>query len=163
MRDKHGGNTAIASTVRCMVCEISECYKDPARFSTPVQLSPRLFTSGHCEMVHVPGKWPDYASHRRRSAWQEQGGRHLASHDSESTAVAAPLVSWEKRSIHHVPEDCPTVPKHASIPHICDISNGSPCTLSYHLRNSMPNPNKYSVTATKPYFVGLPCWYASFH
>jgi hypothetical protein len=37
----------------------------------------------------------DYASHRRNSAWQEHGGRHSASHDSESTEVAASLLSWE--------------------------------------------------------------------
>jgi hypothetical protein len=66
-----------------MVCGIFERYKDPASFSTPVQLSPRPFTSGHCEMVgDVPGKWSDYAS-------QEQGGRHSASHDSKSMEVAA--------------------------------------------------------------------------
>jgi hypothetical protein len=34
-------------------------------------------------------------------------------------------------------------------------------TVPYHLRNSMLN--EYSVTATKPYFVVLPCCYASFH
>jgi hypothetical protein len=71
-----------------MIWKIFECYKDPASFSTPVQLTPRPFTSGHCEMVHVPRKWSDYASHRRQNAWQEQEGRHSASHDSESTEVA---------------------------------------------------------------------------
>lgn len=40
---------------------------------------------------YVPGKWSDYASHRQKSAWQEQGGRHSA----KSTEVAALLVSWE--------------------------------------------------------------------
>jgi hypothetical protein len=72
-------------------------------FSTPVQLSPCPFTSGQCEMVqYVPGRWCDYVSHRRKSAWQEQGGRHSANHGSESTEVAAPLVSCEKRSIHYM-------------------------------------------------------------
>jgi hypothetical protein len=38
--------------------------------STIVTMS---FTLGHCEMVqHAPGKWSDYASHRRQSAWQEE-------------------------------------------------------------------------------------------
>jgi hypothetical protein len=77
------------STVHRMVCEIFECYKDPASFSTPVQLSPRPFTSGHCEMVQdVPRKWSDYDSHRRKSVWQERGGRHSASYDWGSTDVA---------------------------------------------------------------------------
>jgi hypothetical protein len=63
MKDKHGGHAAAASTVRRMVCEIFECYKDP------VQLSPRPFTSGQCEMVqHVPGKLSDYASLGREGA-----------------------------------------------------------------------------------------------
>jgi hypothetical protein len=62
MRDKHGGNTATASTVHHMVGKILECYKDPASFSMPVQWSLRPFTSGYCKMAHVPGKWSDYAS-----------------------------------------------------------------------------------------------------
>jgi hypothetical protein len=45
------------------------------------------------------------------------GRRHSASHDSESTEVPAPFVSWEKRYIQNVSEDCPTVPQHVSIPH----------------------------------------------
>jgi hypothetical protein len=123
--DKHGSNIATVSTVLRMVCKIFECYKDPVSFSTPVQLSPRPFISGHCEMVpHVPGKWSDYVSHRWKSAWQEQGGRLSASHYSESMEAAAPLVSWEKRSIHYMSEDCLMVPQHVSIAHICD--NRSP-------------------------------------
>jgi hypothetical protein len=88
------------------------------------------YTSGHSEMAeHVPGKWPDYASHRRKCAWQEQAWRHLANHDSESSEVTAPFVNWEKPSIHYKSDDCPAVPQHVSIPHICDISNGSLCIL----------------------------------
>jgi hypothetical protein len=45
-----------------------------------------------CRLQHVPGKWSGYVSHRRR-VHDSNGGRHVASHDSESTEVAAPLVS----------------------------------------------------------------------
>jgi hypothetical protein len=90
MRDKHGGHAETATTVRRMVCEMFKCDKDPGNLSTPVQLSPHPFTSVHCEMAHVPGKLSDSAS---QVTDRKQGGRHSASHDSESTEVAVPLVS----------------------------------------------------------------------